>query len=308
MAHPHAGITKKGHRISPRLRWHAKYHDDTPGVAIVPRPNRGTGETVDGSVRPRGGLGRKPGRNAVYRVFQAIDELVTILEEARGVPMTSGCVVPRGDILELLDEVRDAIPAELDDAQDVLDRRDEIVAKAQHEGEQTLNKADAQAEKLVTDTQSEADRLLAEAKDRADRMVADAEAEAQRVVDSGRAEYAELVGRAQDEADRMLQAGRMSYERAVEEGQAEQARLVSQTDVVQAAHAESARVIDAAQGEVDRLRAECDAYVDGKLGEFEDLLAHVLRTVGKGRSRLQPPMAGVNAAAGVNGRAFDYRD
>ena len=42
----------------------------------------------------------------MYRVFEALDELVTILEEARGVPMTSGCVVPRGDVLELLDEVR----------------------------------------------------------------------------------------------------------------------------------------------------------------------------------------------------------
>jgi len=104
----------------------------------------------------------------VYRVFEALDELVTILEDARGVPMTSGCVVPRGDALELLDEVRDAIPAELDDAQDVLDRRDELVGKARHEGEQILNKAEAQAEQLVTETQDEANRLLAEAKMRAD--------------------------------------------------------------------------------------------------------------------------------------------
>src|SRR2546421_10893465 len=48
----------------------------------------------------------------VYRVFEALDELVTIVEEARGLPMTSSCVVPRGDILELLDEVRDALPGD----------------------------------------------------------------------------------------------------------------------------------------------------------------------------------------------------
>ncbi|HZA18127.1 MAG TPA: hypothetical protein VE645_14795, partial [Pseudonocardiaceae bacterium] len=35
----------------------------------------------------------------VYRVFEALDELVTTVEEARGVPMTSSCVVPRGDVL-----------------------------------------------------------------------------------------------------------------------------------------------------------------------------------------------------------------
>ncbi|MCA1655990.1 MAG: DivIVA domain-containing protein, partial [Pseudonocardiaceae bacterium] len=36
----------------------------------------------------------------MYKVFESLDELVTILEEARGLPMTSSCVVPRGDILE----------------------------------------------------------------------------------------------------------------------------------------------------------------------------------------------------------------
>lgn len=238
----------------------------------------------------------------MYRVFEALDELVTILEEARGVPMTSGCVVPRGDVLELLDEVRDAIPAELDDAQDVLDKRDELVGKAQHDSELAVSKAEAQAEQLVAETKAEVARLLADATARAERMVADAEIAAQQAVDTGRAEYEELVGRAQSEAERMIQAGRNAYERGCDDGLAEQARLVSQTEVVQAAHAESGRLLDATQAEIDRVRAECDAYVDEKLGEFEDLLAHTLRTVGKGRSRLQPPMA----AAG--GRPFDYRE
>jgi cell division septum initiation protein DivIVA len=238
----------------------------------------------------------------VYRVFEALDELVTILEEARGVPMTSGCVVPRGDVLELLDEVRDNIPSELDDAQDVLDQRDELIGKAQHEADVVLNKAEAQAEQLVSETRSEADRVLAEAKAQADRMIAEAEGEAQRTVDAGRAEYEDLVGRSQDEAERMLQAGRLAYERAVDEAQAEQDRLVSQTEVVQAAHAESARLMDATQAEIDQVRTECDAYVDDKLGEFEELLTHTLRTVNKGRSQLRPP------AAAVNGRPFDYRE
>ena len=238
----------------------------------------------------------------MYRVFETLDELVTILEEARGVPMTSGCVVPRGDVLELLDEVRDAIPQEMDDAQDVLDRRDEIIAKAEHQAEQSLNKADAEAEQLITETQAEAARVLAEAKERADRMIAEADAEAQRTVAAGRAEYEDLVGRSQAEAERMLEAGRQAYEQACDDGLAEQSRLVSQTEVVQAAHAESARQLDEAQAEIEQIRGECDAYVDDKLGEFEELLTHTLRTVNKGRSRLRPP------AVAANGRQYDYRE
>ncbi len=66
----------------------------------------------------------------MYRVFEALDELGAIVEEARGVPMTAGCVVPRGDVLELLDDIKDAIPGELDDAQDVLDARDSMLQEA----------------------------------------------------------------------------------------------------------------------------------------------------------------------------------
>jgi len=46
-----------------------------------------------------------------------LDELIATFEEARSVPMTAGCVVPRGDVLELVDDIKDAIPGELDDAQ-----------------------------------------------------------------------------------------------------------------------------------------------------------------------------------------------
>jgi cell division septum initiation protein DivIVA len=77
----------------------------------------------------------------VYRVFESLDALVTVVEEARGVPMTANCVVPRGDVLELLDDVREAFPGELDDAQDVLDRRDELVDDAAQEAEQTRSSA-----------------------------------------------------------------------------------------------------------------------------------------------------------------------
>ena len=47
----------------------------------------------------------------MYRVFEALDELVAIVEEARAVPMTAGCMVSRGDVLELLDDIKGSIPA-----------------------------------------------------------------------------------------------------------------------------------------------------------------------------------------------------
>lgn len=46
----------------------------------------------------------------MYRVFETLDELVQTVEEAYGVPMTANCMVPRRDVLVLLDELRNAFP------------------------------------------------------------------------------------------------------------------------------------------------------------------------------------------------------
>ena len=103
----------------------------------------------------------------VYRVFEALNELGAIVEEARGVPMTAGCVVPRGDVLELIDDIKDAIPGELDDAQDVLDARDTMLREAQEHAESTVANANAEADSLLSHSRAEADRLLADAKSQA---------------------------------------------------------------------------------------------------------------------------------------------
>ena len=47
----------------------------------------------------------------MYRVFEALDELVKTVEGAYGVPMTANCMVPRNEMLTLLDDI-DAILAD----------------------------------------------------------------------------------------------------------------------------------------------------------------------------------------------------
>lgn len=123
---------------------------------------------------------------AVYRVFEALDELGAIVEEARGVPMTAGCVVPRGDVLELIDDIKDAIPGELDDAQDVLDARDSLLREAKEHHETVIGNSNAEAEQTLSHARNEADRLLADAKAQADRMVAEARNHAEQTVGEAR--------------------------------------------------------------------------------------------------------------------------
>ncbi len=53
-----------------------------------------------------------------------------------------------------------------------------------------------------------------------------------------------------------------------------------------------------------RPAAHCDAYVDGKLAEFSELLATTLRTVDSGRNHLRSPSTG---HGGGRSTLYDYQ-
>ena len=105
----------------------------------------------------------------------------------------------------------------------------------------------------------------------------------------------------------MTHAGRAAHDRLVADRQNEQTRLVSQTEVVRASHAEAGQVVDAAHAEADRLRRECDDYVDTTLGELEATLNNALGVVGRGRSQLWRGQYGPGYDTGGRGYPQDGR-
>ena len=46
----------------------------------------------------------------VYRLYETVDELTTVIENARSVPMSGSCMVPRDHLLDLLDDLRESLP------------------------------------------------------------------------------------------------------------------------------------------------------------------------------------------------------
>ncbi|MFS0705776.1 hypothetical protein AB6N23_14780 [Cellulomonas sp. 179-A 9B4 NHS] len=103
----------------------------------------------------------------VAGVLDAIEQAVVA---ARAMPMSSSVLVNRAEILELVDQVRDALPAQLQRADAVLADADAARAAAHAEAEALLARARARAAELV-----EQEAVVAEAQARAARIVADAE-------------------------------------------------------------------------------------------------------------------------------------
>src|ERR687889_2043366 len=151
----------------------------------------------------------------VYRLYETVDELTTVIENARSVPMSGSCMVPRDHLLDLLDDLRESLPEVVHAAGAIVEQRTEILQQAQAEAErltgrtrgesdQLLVSARRQRDELLGTARRQRDELLAQAQAEAEELLAEAEAEAERLVAEGRRQQAELIAAAQDEHERLI--------------------------------------------------------------------------------------------------------
>ncbi|NYI06592.1 cell division initiation protein [Allostreptomyces psammosilenae] len=109
-------------------------------------------------------------------VSAKIDELLEMVENARSMPMSASCVINRAEMIEIIEELRAALPAELQQAQQVLAERDAVVEEGRREAERIIEGARNERGSLVSQTavaresQGAADRVLAEARREAEEI------------------------------------------------------------------------------------------------------------------------------------------
>lgn len=83
-----------------------------------------------------------------------IDMLYEMIDGAKGVLMSPDkCIIVREDALDLLDELRGQLPAELKKAQDLIRARDEYVENAKKEAEKIRRQADIDAKTIVGESE-----------------------------------------------------------------------------------------------------------------------------------------------------------
>jgi F0F1-type ATP synthase membrane subunit b/b' len=101
---------------------------------------------------------------------EKLTSVITMVEEARGVPLSASCVVHRGEMLELLDEAREALPNDLESAQKLIAARDAIIEEGRVSAEQMIAMAREDVARMVEQTsivqmaRDEARKILDEAR------------------------------------------------------------------------------------------------------------------------------------------------
>ena len=83
-------------------------------------------------------------------VMELIEELYGMVSEAWSVPLGNDkCIVEREKILEILDDIKTALPVELAEAKRLVSARNESINNAKREAEGIRNQAEERARQLV---------------------------------------------------------------------------------------------------------------------------------------------------------------
>ena len=88
------------------------------------------------------------------------DELFNLISEANRLPLTEKIIIDEQDLSAIIDELRDAIPKEVQNAGKVLEDQKNIVENAQAEASAIVEKANTGAEHIITAAKEEAERIL----------------------------------------------------------------------------------------------------------------------------------------------------
>ncbi len=107
-------------------------------------------------------------------ILHLIDRLEELFNESRAIPFTHNVIVDEDRMLDLIDQMRVAIPDEVKKAQKVMAERDRILAQAQEEANRTLALAREKGEQMV-----ERDAIVQSAQGRAEQLTAQIIADAE---------------------------------------------------------------------------------------------------------------------------------
>ncbi|HLE92140.1 MAG TPA: hypothetical protein VI753_13400 [Anaerolineales bacterium] len=150
-------------------------------------------------------------------ILQLIDRLEELFNESKAIPLTRNVMVDEDRMLDIIDQMRIAIPEEVKKAQQLLGQRDRVLAQAQEEANRTIEIARQKADQLVT-----RDMILQEAQRRADQVLAQARGEADGIRNDADDYVIESLNQLQAELERIANQVRNGI-RTVEEEQSRRA-------------------------------------------------------------------------------------
>ena len=84
--------------------------------------------------------------------IEKLTTAISMVEEARGVPLSASCVLHRGEILEILDGARAALPNDLEAARKSMASRDALIEEGRLSSEALIASAREEVSRMIEQT------------------------------------------------------------------------------------------------------------------------------------------------------------
>jgi len=108
-------------------------------------------------------------------ILHLVDRLEELINHSRSIPFTHNVIVDEDRMLDLIDQMRVAIPEEVKKSQQILSKKDRVIAQAKEEADRTLSIAKEKSEKL-----SDRDSIVLESQKKASQIEEETELKAKK--------------------------------------------------------------------------------------------------------------------------------
>ncbi len=189
------------------------------------------------------------------QIERKIDELEDFVESCKFKPLSKDIIlVDKTQLIELIADLRDVIPDEVERYQKVLAQKDEIFADAKARAAELIKRATDQMNQRVDDDEitrqayAQANQIVQAANEQAQDITAAAQQQAQQTVDSAGEQAAAMMDNARQQADAMLEQ----------------------------ANAQARSIVDGASAQVSDYNERAQSYLEEMLLHLEQLTSNVI--------------------------------
>jgi len=119
-----------------------------------------------------------PERGCTIELSSLIEKLEEVISSGTGVPATGRILIEREKLTELVNQLRVAIPVDIQEAQDLLQMREDVINQALLEARRIRSTAEKEAMDRVTESE-----ITKDARKQSEEIIEEAQRKAQRILD-----------------------------------------------------------------------------------------------------------------------------
>lgn len=154
-----------------------------------------------------------------YRTERLLEDLESQINDSKKFLLSNQYIINRDSVLLALQNIRDTLPAAIQEAERVLTERERLLGEAQEIYDNTVSQAKAEATRKKMESKQLAEKIRADAQHAADAMYGDAERQAEEMVAHAEAQARDMVSQSTVMAEAQREASHLLAE-ARAEGQA----------------------------------------------------------------------------------------